>query len=50
MTPVKKILYEQEQDDEKQTEINIHQQQIIQLKASFQIPKVKFLRKNYFFF
>ena len=42
MTPIKKILYEQEQEDQKQIETNSQQQQTIQLKASFQIPRVIF--------
>lgn len=42
------MLYEQETDEEKQIELNTNQQQIIQLKASFQIEKViKFLLNIY---
>jgi hypothetical protein len=52
MTPVKKVLYEQEQDDQKQIETNSNQQQSIQLKASFIIQKVcfVFLKTIFYFF
>jgi hypothetical protein len=34
MTPVKKVLYKQDQDEQKQLEVN-SQKQITQLKANF---------------
>ena len=48
MTPVKKILHEQEKEDQKDIDTNFQQQQqLIQLKASFQISKVfSFLKSN----
>lgn len=44
MTPVKQILYQEENEDQKQSETNLHQQQqLIQLKVSFQISKVNLI-------
>ncbi len=44
MTPVQQILYQEENEDQKQSETNLHQQQqLIQLKASFQISKVNLI-------
>jgi hypothetical protein len=39
MTPVKKVLYEQDQDEQKQLEVG-SQEQITQLNANFKISKV----------
>jgi hypothetical protein len=41
MTPVKKVLHDQEQDEQRQLEFN-SQEQITQLKADFKISKVNY--------
>jgi len=40
LTSVKKILREQEENDAQQIDSQLKQQQLIQIKACFQIPKV----------